>query len=250
MDHSASKIMPSIEPLKLPANELAELHVRYAARKTKRVLDMLFRAHAPLAISLARRFSVHHNHVSDLQMAAFRGLLEALSRYDPKVGKFTTFAYWWILKFILKEREFDQNLVRIPLSLIRKHRRVRQLIEEGFSIKRVAQKLKLPVAAVETLYGLYDYPHCVSFEEENVPDVDYSAETADEDSLRDLKEQLFDEMQKLPPKWKMAATMRFQTSKNRTFVEIGRRMKCSPQMASRYYHCAIRFLKIKINRHG
>lgn len=238
--------MPLIEPLKLPSAELAELHVRYARRKTKTLLELLFRAHAPLAIALARRFSVHHNHSCDLKMAAFRGLLEALNRYDPRLGKFTTFAYWWILKFILKEREFDQNLVRIPLNLVRKHRKIRQLIVAGAPMKTVAARMKLPLAAVETLYSLYDHPHCVTLEEEELIEESSGSPYNCPDQL----ERLAHFLDTLPPKPRLAVTLRFQTAENRTFADIGRRMKCSPSMAARHYYQGINLLRQKIHRHG
>lgn len=241
MDYSASKIMPTIEPLRLPPAELAALHVRYARRKTKRVLDTLFRAHAPLAISLARKFSVHSNHAADLQMAAFAGLLQALSRYDPKIGKFSTFAYWWILKFILKQREFDQNLVRIPLTLVRRHRKVRQLIEAGYSLPQAAKKLGLSLVAVETLYGLYDVPHCVVLDHTTYSDSRFDSPYADATSERVATLQA--QLKNLPPKLRTAVTLRYRNSGDRSFSEIGRRMNCCAESARRYYLAGLKKLK-------
>ena len=241
MDHSAAKITPAIVPLKLAPDELALLHRQYAKRKTKGALDKLFRSHAPLAIMLARRFSVHSNHLSDLQMAAFRGLLQALDRYDPLVGKFTTFAYWWILKFILKEREFDQNIVKLPLGFIRKHRRIRQLINDGFSIKTIARKLNLPITAVETLYGLYDRPHCVSIEEHDFADFEGVISAGDRNS--ELLGIMAETMTKLPLRWRTAVTLRFRVTGKRSFADIGKKMKCAPQTACMYYHRALVQLK-------
>lgn len=230
--------MPAIEPLKLPPKELADLHVRYARRKTKPLLEMLFRAHAPLAISLARKFSIHHNHVADLQMAAFGGLLQALDRYDPKIGKFSTFAYWWILKFILKEREFNQNLVRIPLTLVRRHRRVRQMVEQGMSLASIAKKMGLALIAVETIYELYDSPHCTPL------DVDQVSYDLDSDGLEfERLAQLQDQLKKLPHKWRAAVTLRYRSSGCRTFSEIGRRMKCTEDSARSYFSSGIKRLK-------
>ena len=241
MDYSTSKIMPAIEPLKLPLDELADIHVRYARRKTKPLLEKLFRAHAPLAISLARKFSIHPNHVADLQMAAFGGLLKALDRYDPKIGKFSTFAYWWILKFILKEREFNQNLVRIPLTLVRRHRRVRQMVELGMSLKSIAKKLGTTLVAVETVYSLYDAPHCTPLNADQVS-VDSDADSLQSERLGQLQDQL----KKLPYKWRTAVTLRYRSSGCRTFSEIGRRMKCTEDSARSYFSSGVKRLKTLI----
>jgi DNA-directed RNA polymerase sigma subunit (sigma70/sigma32) len=251
MDNSSRMIVPAIKPLLLSGPELEELHLRYAKRKCRHDLDKLFRVHAPWSILLARRFSVHPNHAKDLQAAAFRGLLKALDRYDPSIGKFSTFAYWWILKFILKEREFDQNLVRIPLTLVRRHRRIRQLVGAGLTLRQISKKINIPVSAVETLYNLYDHPHCVPLGDgpadgSILPPNTVLAAVEKENALR---ETLAVSLKDLPQRWRLAVSLRFRNTGQRSFLEIGRRMKCSPESARRYYMAGLSRLKKRLT-HG
>jgi RNA polymerase sigma factor (sigma-70 family) len=174
-------------------------------------------------------------------MAAFAGLLRALSRYDPKIGKFSTFAYWWILKFILKQREFDQNLVRIPLTLVRRHRKVRQLIEAGYSLPQAAKKLGLSLVAAETIYGLYDIPHCVALDHAAFSESPFDAPYTDVTSERVATMQA--QLKKLPPKLRTAVTLRYRNSGDRSFTEIGRRMNCCAESARRYCLAGLQKLK-------
>jgi len=154
-----------LQHVPLPADELRRLHASYARRKLRRTRDKLLQAYVPLALGLAHRYAIHSNHAEDLQSAAFRGLMEALTRYCPGRVQFETYAYFWILKFILQAREFDRSLVRVPTSVVREHRRFRRRLQLGDSVEEIAKELGRTKAEVEQALEIFERPLCVDLDD-------------------------------------------------------------------------------------
>jgi RNA polymerase sigma-B factor len=154
-----------LQHVPLPPDELRRLHASYARRKLRRTRDKLLQAYVPLALGLAHRYALHPNHVEDLQSSALRGLMEALNRYQAKLGQFETYAYFWIVKYILMAREFDRSLVRIPTSVVREHRRLRRRIQLGDTVEAIAKDVGRSPSEVEQMLELFERPVCVSWDE-------------------------------------------------------------------------------------
>src|SRR5437899_2777969 len=71
----------------------AELHTEYAANRDRRVRTQLLANYDTFAVALARRFPSRRDSAEDLAQVARVGLLHALERFDPALGRpFTIYA--------------------------------------------------------------------------------------------------------------------------------------------------------------
>ena len=75
--------------------------------------DQLIREYTSLAYDVAFRYKNMGVPLEDLQQESLLGLLAAAERYDPEKGaKFSTYATYWIKKYVIEalEREKKQSL--------------------------------------------------------------------------------------------------------------------------------------------
>jgi len=146
----------NVVPLLLDTVELEELHLRYLKRHLTEDRDKLFRAHYGFAVRTAMRYVRPEFTADEAISAACRGLLEAIIRFDPVRGRFTTFSFWWMLKFLLQERAFSRNMVRLPPGLVRQARKAGKLRATfGQDDLRVAKELGVNLAELSQIENLY-----------------------------------------------------------------------------------------------
>lgn len=92
--------------------------------------DEVFEAYAPLAESLARRYSSHGEPMEDLVQVAYMALVNAIDRFDPERGvRFTAFAIPTIvgeLKRYFRDRGWA---VRMPRRLQENALKLRKIID-------------------------------------------------------------------------------------------------------------------------
>lgn len=228
------------EPLSL--EERRRLHRSYQKCRRRSTRDRLLSAYSPLALGLARRFTIHPNHAEDLQSAAVRGLLEALSRFDAEVGvDFETYAYFWIWKFILRERELDRSLVRIPTSVARAHRRVRRRIQMGDTLEELAREFGQPIGALQRLLELYDSPLCEPYPEGAIrPDEQMPADPDLPGQLEALRQLL----PRLPEPQRTVVYLRFLDPEAPvSYRAIGRKLRVGAETARQAYNSALSALR-------
>lgn len=81
-------------------------------------LSKLIKANSGLVHNFANRYSSYLGSgltKEDLVQAGYIGLIKAVKRYDSKRdNKFSTYAYWWIRKEILDEKDSINLTIRIP----------------------------------------------------------------------------------------------------------------------------------------
>ena len=84
----------------------------------RRARDRLLRAFAPLAISVARRFSRGAREPdADLVQQANIGLMKAADRFDPaRDTRFSTYAVWWVRAEVQAYARANVSVVRRPNS--------------------------------------------------------------------------------------------------------------------------------------
>lgn len=84
----------------------------------RRARDRLIHAFAPLAASVAKRFTRGAGEADpDLLQQARLGLLKAVDRFDPKRGfRFSTYAIWWVRAEIQDYVRANRSVVRRPNS--------------------------------------------------------------------------------------------------------------------------------------
>jgi len=69
----------------------------------------LILCHMPMCIRFATRHS--KGNIDDLVQEAVLGVCEACDRYDPAKGRFSTYVYWWIRKYVYMHLRAGDRIV-------------------------------------------------------------------------------------------------------------------------------------------
>lgn len=138
--------------------QVRALHKRFRRFRRKGDGEALLLWHRGFARKVAAKYACTFLCHEDAMACAERGLYEALKRFDVDQGAFTTFAFFWIQKFILAEKAFLKNVVRIPVSVVRRSRRVQAMEKRGALPSDIARELGTSEAEVERLSSLHHSP--------------------------------------------------------------------------------------------
>lgn len=228
-------------------SEAARIHRRYWRNKDEKDADLLIRHHHGFAAQIAARFVGPHVSYPDALGYALRGLHEAIKRYEPDLGAFTTFAYWWIFKVITAERAFAKNVVRIPVSIQRQSRKVQQMRLKGFSDREIAQEINVPVSEVETLANLHRNPVGEWFQNDRVID-DRSDDRQDvrrEAEKRVMRDQIDRAMGSLRDIQKRIVLEHHDPNNPKTFNTLSEELNMSRQRVCDLYREAIKIIRQK-----
>jgi RNA polymerase sigma factor (sigma-70 family) len=102
--------------------------------------------HQGIVHKVARRFRSFCNRgleYVDLVQAGNIGLMRAIEKFDPERAKFSTFAYWWVWHFIVREIQNGGRTVRIPVWVYEQSRR------DGVDLPAPTVSLDTPITAGE-----------------------------------------------------------------------------------------------------
>lgn len=146
MKHHA-RLLSGLDMLVDPDRVEAALWRRFAQSRDGRLREKLFNRYRYLARSLARlharRNDVAENVLRDLEQSAYRGLLEAIDRFDPVLGvPFPAFAKPRINGRIADGlAEIDETRARIRFQRKVERERLASLIGEQEAVNRSAREL-------------------------------------------------------------------------------------------------------------
>lgn len=143
--------------------EVLALHRRFRRFRRKEDGEILLRWHRGFARKVAAKYTCTFLSHEEAMGCAERGLYEALKRYDVGRGAFTTFAFFWIQKFILAEKATLKNVVRIPVSVVRKSRKVHAMEKRGATVAEIAEAIGATEEDVNHLSSLHHAPTGVQF---------------------------------------------------------------------------------------
>lgn len=224
--------------------ELDNLHRRFRWFRRRDDGDKLLKHHHGFAAQIARRYASPHLSFDEATVAALRGLHEALKRYEPKQGAFTTFAYWWILKALLHERTFAKNVVRLPVAIVRHSRKIQKLMAKGFTDEQIASELMLTVEEVRLYAEVHLQPTGSGLvteegEQKDIATSDEVHEKAEADSMR---EELDHAINRLSKRAQIIVRGRLR-NEPQTFTELGRQSGVSRQRAIDIYDESIKTIK-------
>lgn len=224
--------------------QVLELHRKFRRHRRPEDGDRLLKHHHGFAVQIARRHVGPHLSFDDAVSTAIRGLYEALKRYDPKEGAFTTFAYWWIFKLIANERTFYKHVVRIPSKVIRQSRRVQRLISEGRSDQEIADDMKIDLEDVKRLAELHLHPTGQQIiQEDGIEDPNDEVSTGiDITEHESMVQRLEEAMDRLDKRSRHIVRSR-HSSYPLSFPKLAKIHKISRQQVRNIYEAAIKKLR-------
>jgi RNA polymerase primary sigma factor len=209
-----------------------------------RVLDgelgrqYLIRSNLRLVISIAKNYRGQGLSFLDLIQEGNVGLMRAVDKFDYRQGnRFSTYATWWVRQAITRALSYQSRTIRLPVHMGERLRRVKQVagqLEKELGRKagreEIAKALNLSPEQMERVFRAPT--HTLSLEKpvgeegesqlsEFIQDEDVPPPV---DVVLDgqLREQLHDALQKLPPRERRIIDLRFGLSDGdpRTLQEI------------------------------
>ncbi len=148
-------------------------------REGEKARERLILSNRLLVVSIASKYSPYCQGCltsEDLVQIGNLGLMNAVEHFDPELGRFSTYATWWIKQAILRALDNFNQSIRIPVSVQNERRKVEKEImrllgseSDGGSKENIYQKVSERTGkSPERLRFLSQLPRVVSLEEEIV----------------------------------------------------------------------------------
>ncbi len=229
---------------------------QYRSQRSRRALLMkaidgengrqyLIRSNLRLVISIAKNYRGQGLSFLDLIQEGNVGLMRAVDKFDYRQGnRFSTYATWWVRQAITRALSYQSRTIRLPVHMGERLRRVKQVagqLEKELGRKagkeEIAKALNLSPEQMERVFRAPT--HTLSLEKpvgeegesqlsEFIQDEDIPPPV---DVVLDgqLREQLYDALQKLPDRERRIIDLRFGLSDGdpRTLQEIAEEFKLS-----------------------
>lgn len=229
---------------------------QYRSQKARRALSMravdgekgrqyLIRSNLRLVISIAKNYRGQGLSFLDLIQEGNVGLMRAVDKFDYRQGnRFSTYATWWVRQAITRALSYQSRTIRLPVHMGERLRRVKQVagqLEKELGRKagkeEIAKALNLSPEQMERVFRAPT--HTLSLEKpvgeegesqlsEFIKDEDIPPPV---DVVLDgqLREQLYDALQKLPDRERRIIDLRFGLTDGdpRTLQEIAEEFKLS-----------------------
>jgi RNA polymerase primary sigma factor len=216
---------------------------RRTAKGDREALEDLVNRNLRLVIYWAKRYRSSGLPIQDLIQEGNIGLMRAAEKFDHKKGtRFSTYASWWIRQALARAICDKQDLIRIPVHMHQKMRRVDRLLENSGTlddpeadVERTVEKSG--IVAFKEWESARRLQQPISLDRRQDPDRDGSIEVEDDNAinpmhevyLREIKESVSDLLDKLPPRHQAVLRLRYglDDGKEHTLEAIGSRLKIS-----------------------
>jgi RNA polymerase primary sigma factor len=231
-------------------------HSDHGSDERRRALEMqvldgelgrqyLIRSNLRLVISIAKNYRGQGLSFLDLIQEGNVGLMRAVDKFDYRQGnRFSTYATWWVRQAITRALSYQSRTIRLPVHMGERLRRVKQVagqLEKELGRKagkeEIAKALNLSPEQMERVFRAPT--HTLSLEKpvgeegesqlsEFIQDEDIPPPV---DVVLDgqLREQLYDALQKLPDRERRIIDLRFGLTDGdpRTLQEIAEEFELS-----------------------
>jgi RNA polymerase primary sigma factor len=231
-------------------------HGDHTSEERRRALEMqvldgelgrqyLIRSNLRLVISIAKNYRGQGLSFLDLIQEGNVGLMRAVDKFDYRQGnRFSTYATWWVRQAITRALSYQSRTIRLPVHMGERLRRVKQVagqLEKELGRKagkeEIAKALNLSPEQMERVFRAPT--HTLSLEKpvgeegesqlsEFIQDEDIPPPV---DVVLDgqLREQLYDALQKLPDRERRIIDLRFGLTDGdpRTLQEIAEEFELS-----------------------
>lgn len=102
------------------------------AKKDEHVRSLLIEKNRGLVSFVIKRYFNRYPYLKeDLFGYGVFGLVEAIEKFNPQKGKFSTYAIWWVRQFILREIRKADSLIRLPEHIVEEGERLETFLKEG-----------------------------------------------------------------------------------------------------------------------
>jgi len=220
---------------------------RDLARRTSKgdpaALEDLINRNLRLVVYWAKRYRSSGLPIQDLIQEGNIGLMRAAEKFDPRKGtRFSTYASWWIRQALARAICDKQDLIRIPVHMHQKMRRVDKLLEASGG----TDSDEIDVEATVEDSGIVSFREWesarrlqqpISLDRRQDPEREGPIEVEDQSAinpvrevyLREIKEYLDELMDELPPRHQSVLRLRYglDGGKEMTLEAIGSRLKIS-----------------------
>jgi RNA polymerase primary sigma factor len=192
-----------------------------------------------LVVSIAKRYRHRGVGFLDLIQEGNAGLLQAVDRWEPRGGKFATYATWWARQAVKEAVHVQSRTIRLPEQVVDRLRRIqgatRSLVHQhGFrpNVEAIASKAGMSTEQAERMLQIYREPFSLDqpFDEESKAAmgdflVDHRRSGPAEDLTRQqLKARLADVLTDLNERQRTVISLRYGLldGSQRTLDEVGR----------------------------
>lgn len=108
-----------IPDIKLTREQIINLGKEIKENKSKEAFDLLISSHLKLVINIAKKYINKGLDLEDLIQEGNLGIIEAAKKYDYRKNLlFSTYAYYWIRKYVIQAIQNQGKTIRIPIHKI------------------------------------------------------------------------------------------------------------------------------------
>ncbi|HVA47281.1 MAG TPA: sigma-70 family RNA polymerase sigma factor [Pirellulales bacterium] len=210
-------------------------------REYEEIKQHIVSSNLRLVVALAKRYRRRGVGFLDLIQEGNASLLQAVDRWDPKRGKFATYATWWARQAMKQAVRLQPRTIRLPEQVVERLRRIqgaaRSLVQQhGFhpDVETLASKAGMSTEQAERMLRVHREPFSLDqpFDENSEAAmgeliVDPRASAFAEDFSREqLKSRLADVLTELNERQRTVISLRFGLldGSQRTLDEVGKLM--------------------------